>query len=117
MYYEAGLPEVRLISSLANPILTGSSLDLMCIVEWMVAPTTPVDVQVEWNGPSGIKALSVDKLVMKSPSKYLSKVVLGSIGLPHLGKYICTVRIGHQFTLVEKKTLTVGEHMFMTSQK
>ena len=101
---------MRLISSLENPILIGSSLDLMCIVEWMVALTTPVNVQVEWTGPSGLKVLSVDGLVMKSSSKYLSKAVLGSIRLPHSGKYTCTVHIGHQFTLVEKKTLTVGEH-------
>ena len=100
---------VKLIASTANPVLTGSSLELMCIVEWMDNVTNTIDVQVEWTGPDGAIPLLTLDTVKKSPSRYISKVVIHSVETTHTGKYTCTAHIANQLTFTAKTILAVGE--------
>ena len=85
---------VKLTSGMANPVLTGSSLNLTCTVEWMVAVAVPVDMQVVWTGPDGSALMSTSDPVMHTPSRYISRVVIDSAELTHSGEYACTVHIG-----------------------
>ena len=106
-------PVVKLTSSMANPVLTGSSLNLTCTVKWMVAVAVPVDMQIVWTGADRSKLMSTSDPMMDSPSRYISRVVFDSVELAHSGEYTCTVHIGHQFILSAKKTITIGEHMIL----
>ena len=108
---------VKLIASMANPVLTGSSLELMCIVEWMDNMTNTIDVQVEWTGPDGATSLLTLDTVKKSPSRYISKVVINPVETTHSGKYTCTAHIANQLTFTAKTTLTVGEQTHTVTNK
>ena len=93
---------------MADPVLTGSSLNLTCIVEWMAMPMS-VDIQVEWTGPNGTSLKS--DLVMETISRYISEVELEAIDSTYEGEYTCTTNTGKEMSISAKKTLTVGKHM------
>ena len=106
-------PMVKIISSMADPLLSGSSLRLICIIEWMMPVPRPIDLQAMWTGPNG-SSLTSD-LVTETPSRYTSEVELDSIDSTYEGEYTCTVNIGKETNISEsaKKTLIVGKHMLL----
>lgn len=104
-------PMVKIISSMADPVLTGSSLNLTCIVEWMKVVPRPVDIQVVWSGPNG--SLLESDLVMETPLRYISDIELDAINSTYKGEYTCTTNVGKEMSISAKKTLTVGKHMLL----
>jgi hypothetical protein len=100
---------VKIISSVADPVLTGSSLHLTCIVEWMMPVPRSIDLQAEWSGPNGSSLMS--DLATDTPSRYTSEVELDSIDSTYDGEYTCTINIEKEMSISAKKTLTVGKHM------
>lgn len=100
---------MKTISSMADPVLTKSSLSLTCITEWMMDVLRPVDIQAVWTGPNG--SLLISDLVTETPSRYISEAELDSIDSTNAGEYTCTINIGKETSLSAKKILTVDKHM------
>ena len=105
---------VKIISSMADPVLSGSSLHLTCIIEWMMPVPRQIDIQAMWTGPNGLSLTS--DLVTETPSRYTSEVELDSIDSTYEGEYTCTINIGKEINICAKKTLTVGKHMLLNIQ-
>ena len=99
-------PNVDLISSAPNPILSGSSPTLLCIVELHPAVDVSVDLQVLWTSPHGPTLTS--NLVMKSFSLYTSKVVLSDVSLADAGQYSCKVSIGSDISASAQRDVQIG---------
>ena len=108
-------PMVKIVSSMADPVLSGSSLHLTCIIEWMMPVPRPINIQVVWIGPN--QSSPTSDLVTETPSRYTSGVELDSIDSTYKGEYTCTVNIGKETNISAKKTLTVGKHMLLNIQR
>ena len=87
-------PTIDLISSAPNPVLSGSSPTLLCIVELHPAVDIPVNLNSVWISPDGSTLMS--NLATKSFSLYMSKVVLSDVSLADGGQYTCKVSIGSE---------------------
>ena len=99
-------PSVSLVSNTSNPILSGSSPLLLCIVELHPAVDIPVELKVVWTSPHGSEFPA--KLVIKSFSLYTSKVVLSDVGLTDTGRYTCKVNIGNEISISVQKDVQIG---------
>ena len=114
-YHIVPPPMVKIVSSMADPVPSGSSLHVTCIIEWMMPVPRPTNIQVVWTGPNQ-SSLTSD-LVKEAPSRYTSEVELDSIDSTYEGEYTCTVNIGKETNISAKKTLTVGKHMLLNIQR
>lgn len=101
-------PNVCLVSNTSDPILSGSSPTLLCIVELHPAVDVPVDLKVVWTTPHGSSMLA-SNLVMKSFSLYTSKIELNHISLADAGQYTCTVSIGNDASVTVQKDIQIGQ--------
>ena len=100
-------PSVSLVSNTSNPILSGSSPLLLCIVELHPTVDVSVELKVVWTSPHGSEFPS--NIVIKSFSLYTSKVVLRDIGLADSGLYTCKVNIRNEIRSSVQKDIQIGQ--------
>ena len=104
--YVVPQPSISLVSNASNPVLSGSSLTLLCIVELHHAVDIPLDLKVLWSSAHG--SVFMPSLVMKSFSLYTSKVVLSDIGLADAGLYTCKVSIMNNISTSAQRDVQIG---------
>ena len=100
---------MRLVSNTLNPILSGSSPTLTCIVELSPAVDVPVNITTVWTGPDGSILTSAAPPIMKSFTHYTSKAVLNYVESADSGNYTCTVNIGGKSRASLMKMIMIGK--------
>lgn len=107
--YAVPQPNISLISDIHNPILSGSTPTLICIVELHPAVDVPLNVNTVWTSPSRlVRTSGISNLLMRSVTLYTSKVVLSNVGSADAGLYTCTVSIGSHIRLSAEKSIQIG---------
>ena len=99
---------VRLVSDTPNPIRSGSSPILTCVVELSPAVDVPVTVSTVWTGPDGSILMSAAPPVMKSFTHYTSEAKLNYVESTDSGNYNCTVSIEGKIRISMEKKIVIG---------
>ena len=107
MMHAVPKPDVCLVSNASNPILSGSSPMLLCIVELHPVVDIPVDIKILWTTPQG--SILASNLVMKSFSLYTSKIVLSDVNVADAGQYTCAVSISNDVSTSAQKDVQIGQ--------
>ena len=103
------VPNVKVVSSTPNPILSGSSPTLTCTIELHPAVDIPVHITTVWTGPDGSKLTSAASPVMKSFTHYTSKITLNYIKPENSGSYTCNVSIKNYKEISADKEIVIGK--------
>ena len=97
-------PHVDFISNVSGPVLSGMSLTLICIVAFHPAVDLPVEVDIKMTSPDRyIITDGRNNRTRRTPSLYVSKVVLSSVGHEDAGIYTCSVNAGREIKISEKE--------------
>ena len=99
-------PNVDFISNASNPALSGSSLTLICIVEFHPAVDLPMEVDIKITSPDG--SVIVDGSHNPTRTLYTSKAVLGDITHEDEGIYTCSVNTGRNINISKQKNIQIG---------
>ena len=103
-FFTVPVPHMDFISNVSNPVLSGTSLTLICIVAFHPAVDLPVEVDIQITSPDrSIINDGRNNLTRRMPSLYVSKVVLSSIGHEDAGIYTCSVTTGREKKISEKE--------------
>ena len=100
---------MELISDAPNPVLSGASLTLICILELSPAIDIPLDVDIKVTAPGGYNLIGGSENVkMTTTSLYTSKAVLNDIGQDDTGVYTCSVNIEGENNMEAKTNIWTG---------
>ena len=106
---------MELISDKTNPVLSGTSLTLICAVELSPAVDVPVTISAVWTGVEGSTLMHTNPPIRLSFTHYISTAALKDIGLADSGEYTCTVDIGNEITVLANYSVIVGRYASTTS--
>ena len=99
---------MELISDKPNPVLSGTLLTLICMVELSPAVDVPVTVSTMWTGPEGSTLMYTNPPIRLSLTHYTSTAVLKDIELADSGEYTCTIDIENEITMSANNSVIVG---------
>lgn len=106
---------MSLISDMSNPILSGSSPTLTCIVELYPSVDVPIKIEVAWTSPDGTVVTprpgnsDDNTMVMRSVTHYTSKLRLSDFDKRDAGLYTCSVNLGKGIHMSVQKNLQIGQ--------
>ena len=92
-----------------NPILSGDSPTLTCIVELSPVVDIPVNITILWAGPDSSTVISAAPVIMKSLTHYTGKVKLNYVESTDSGSYTCTVNIGDKIRETVETMIIIGK--------
>ena len=96
-----------LISSLTNPVVSGSLVTLTCTVEFHQPVGVPLTINTVWTGPVGSAITGATYLaVMESLTLYQSSV---TTKLNLSGKYTCTANVSGAFEVSASTSIESGK--------
>ena len=105
-------PTVNLHSDPSNPVLSGSSLNLICTAEFYSMTHVPLSVSTTLKGPEGTVINNTLAAATESGMKffvlYTSSYSLHFLQLSDSGKYTCTMNFGNGVEASANTTITIG---------